>query len=108
MLFWERSSALGDAMLPFTFTQMGATANMSKQLVGDAVWSKFYQGQTVGDDVVCPMQLRRAIFSQLEHYNSLLTDKAVGKEKAVASELYRAATTKWTDDKLRHDPYAPH
>ena len=65
MHYWARASAMGDAHLPFSFAEMGATVAVAQDLVGVVIWAAFFADRKMGDKDVCPMQLRQIMFMQL-------------------------------------------
>ena len=65
MYYWAKASAIGDAHLPFCFKEMGATAQIARDLAGEKVWAAFFGDDKEGifDTAVCPMQLRKIVFA---------------------------------------------
>ena len=88
MYVWAKASTFGDSHLPFVFSEMGATVEVSYDLVGSKVWKAFFGDRKIVSTDVCPMQLRQVIFMQLMSYNELLKkQKTAEQESAVQKEL---------------------
>ena len=73
MFYWARASTCGEANLPFTLVQMGATPDVACSLVGRDIWDLFF-GKDGGNakDTILPMQLRYLVFQQLMRYEAKL------------------------------------
>ena len=80
MHYWAKATAIGDAHLPFAFSEMGATATVARLLAGEKVWTAFFAATEIQDNVVCPMQLRRIIFLQLMTYSDTLSYRKQANE----------------------------
>ena len=88
MYVWAKASTFGDSHLPFVFSEMGATVEVSYDLVGSKVWKAFFGDKKIVSTDVCPMQLRQVIFIQLMNYNELLKKaKTAVQESTVQKEL---------------------
>ena len=70
---------------PASFQQMGATASLCQELVGKAIWDKYYMGRVINDHDVVPKNLMMRLSTQL-------TKTAEAYATSVASTL--AATTR--------------
>ena len=108
MLYWQQSSSMGDAQLPFTFTEMGTSTEIAFDLVGRTVWEKFFGKDDIEDSNVCPMQLRVVMFQQLSTYdNALSIKKKNAAEEAAAKEIWESAGLRLRKErsKLRNSPY---
>ena len=55
MHYWRQTSAMGDAQLPFTLKEMGATVNVAGDLVGGIVWKAFFGKEDINAYHVVPM-----------------------------------------------------
>ena len=73
MFYWARASTCGEANLPFTLAEMGATPDVACSLVGRDIWDLFF-GKDGGNakDTILPMQLRFLVFQQLMRYEAKL------------------------------------
>ena len=109
MYLWARASALGDAHVPFTFAEMGATTKVAADLVGKKVWDAFFGFTTpINDQSVCPMRLRQVMFLQLMTYDAALKAKVhATKHAEVAASLEQSQLRLSTMKSLvRSSPYA--
>ena len=91
MYYWARASAMGDAHLPYTFTDMSATVKVAQELVGEAVWKTFFKDSAITDGDVCPMQLRQVMFLQLMILDQDLRKKVNAGQEAIADKLLEDA-----------------
>ena len=91
MYLWARASALGDAHLPFSFFEMGATVQVAHDLVGAKVWEAFFGKQEVDVHDVCPMRLRQVVFMQLMAYDACLKGKRQASLEAEMQEALESA-----------------
>ena len=107
MYHWARASTNGDAYLPFNFTEMGATTEMARDLVGPDIWSAFFQKQKVLESDVCPMQLRQLVFLQLMEYDTTLRDAKCAEQEKEAQRQWTTAGTRLKALKVlvRQGPY---
>ena len=82
---------MGDSFLPFTFTEMGATAKVALSLVGEKAWKAMFKedADAITDSMICPMQMRQIMFFQLMAYDGALRagknlqDQEVEAQKAL-------------------------
>ena len=72
MYHWAMPRSMGDARLPFTFAQMGATAEAAFDLVGRTVWEQFFGTVQITDEEICPLQLRQLVFRQLMAFSAVI------------------------------------
>ena len=82
---------MGDAHLPFSFTDMSATVGVAQELVGKGIWKAFFQDTAVTDADVCPMQLRQIMFLQLMILDEDLRKKVNAGQEAIADKLLEDA-----------------
>ena len=107
MHYWHQTSAMGDAQLPFSFSEMGGTAKTAYTLLGHKVWEKFFGKEDIADTHVCPMQCRTMVFRQLATLDQALILKASAAQEAAAQELWKTASTRLLKERtnLRGSPY---
>ena len=107
MYAWARASTLGDAYLPFSFAQMGATIELAQSLSGVKVWKAFFKGRAAKATDVCPMQLRQIIFIQLMSHDASLKKITVEQDAQVQKDLAEnQPALKKMKVLLRSSPYA--
>ena len=71
--------------------------------MGNTVWAKVFAstrgkdlyGDTIYDEDVCPLQLRRIVFSQLAHYAKILEDKQYEGMAGQAQNLHANTSAEW-------------
>ena len=105
MYQWAKASSMGDAHLPFSFSETGATIQAAQGLVGIVVWKAFFSDAILTAQDVCPMQLRQVMFWQLMAHAKIPKDSQVDE----AQEALEAAQKKWRPVKklmLRSKPYS--
>ena len=90
MFYWARASVLGDAHLPFSFAEMGATTQVAKYLAGDVIWKAFFGTTEVNSQDICPMQLRQVLFMQLMAHDAQLRSKKGADEEKEAQKAFEA------------------
>ena len=107
MWCWMRASALGDAQLPFSFAEMGATIQVAKQLVGQKVWEMFFDAAKLSSSEICPMQLRQLVFMQLTAYDASLRDQISAQAEKEAQHQWDEAGPRLAELKTlaRPGPY---
>ena len=77
MHYWGQASVFAEALLPYTMAEIGTTPKVAFALVGAKVWSAYF-GDTkggwlgVGEQEVCPMQLRALLIQQVTRYAALV------------------------------------
>ena len=86
MYYWYNAGSMGDMNLPFSFAEMGATAAVARELVGDVVWKAFFYQAKVADADVCPMQLRQVVFLQLLTLEASLKEQEHAAQEEVAQK----------------------
>ena len=93
MYHWAQSSAIGEAYLPFSLTDMQATVEVACNLVGPKTWELFFGNVAIGPDEVIPMQLRILLFQQLAFYEAKVrgTAQCFTKEFTKEAEESQAA-----------------
>ena len=107
MFAWARASTLGDAYLPFSFAQMGATIDMAQSLSGVKVWKAFFKGRAAKATDVCPMQLRQIIFVQLMSHDASMKKITAEQHAQVQKDLEESQPAlKKMKVLLRSSPYA--
>ena len=108
MYHWARASYLGDQYLPFTWAQMGATPEMSFDLVGAKIWAAFFGESKVLPTDVCPMILRQLVFRQLMQFAEVCKAAAKSKDlEAAAKKLLGDASAELLGKRrqMRGSPY---
>ena len=94
MYYWAKASAMGDNHLPYTFREMGATAEVALLLVGQVAWDAMFMKGSKGitSDDICPMQMRQVVFFQLMAYDGALReDKKLQDQEAEALKTLEEA-----------------
>ena len=107
MHYWHQTSSMGDAQLPFAFSEMGGTAKTAQLLLGHKVWEKFFGKEDVADTHVCPMQCRTLMFRQLATLDQALLLEASAAQETAAQELWKSASSRLLSERsnLRGSPY---
>ena len=109
MYNWARASVLGDAHLPFSFAEMGATIQVAKYLAGDVIWKSFFvqSADSISSQDVCPMQLRQVIFMQLMAHDAQLRSSKEADQVKEAQKSFDATVPRLQQMKktLRASPY---
>ena len=94
MYYWARASALGDSFLPYTFKEMGATAEVALSLVGEKAWKAMFKedADAITDIMICPMQMRQIMFFQFMAYDGALrADKNLQDQEVEAQKALEEA-----------------
>jgi hypothetical protein len=100
---WALISSLAPPNQPFTFLEIGSTADVCSSLVGAAVFLRFmgHDCASVTNEAVIPLQLRQIILQQLLNYHESLKGKHP-EEQARAQALFEAAANRC---QLQGNPY---
>ena len=92
MYYWAKASSMGDSFLPFSFTELGSTADVALLLVGKTVWQAMFKGAVITSEDICPMQLRQIMFFQLMAFDTILkADQALAAQEAEAQKAWDTA-----------------
>ena len=89
MHHWFCASAFADALLPYTFADIGATVVIAHSLIGDKVWEAFFglRSSSVVDTDVVPMQLRGILLQQLNTYRTTISKENAEAERTAQESL---------------------